>query len=115
MSAGSTESQDLEDLADLEGLVDLEDPVDLEDRAAMAVKPSITVYCVPHCGHARAVLELLRRRGLPFTKHVLTPVVASEVIEAYHLYGSPVLVIDGEVTTGYARIMARIETLAASA
>ena len=76
---------------------------------------SITVFCVPHCGHARAVLELLRRRNLAFTERVLTPDAAAEVIGAYHLYGSPVLVVDGEVVTGHERIMSRIEALAASA
>lgn len=73
--------------------------------------PEITVYCVSHCGHARAVLELLRRRGLPFTQRILTPEAAQGVISAYHLYGSPVLVVNGDVITGYEQIMTRIESL----
>lgn len=73
--------------------------------------PSLTVYCVPHCGHARAVLELLRRRGLPFTQRILTPDAAQDIISAYHLYGSPVLVVNGDVITGYEQIMTRIESL----
>ena len=78
-----------------------------------ATKPSITVFCVPHCGHARAVRELLRRRNLNFTERVLSPDAAAEIINAYQLYGSPVLVINGEVITGTEPIMARIEVLAA--
>lgn len=79
-----------------------------------STKPSITVFCVPHCGHARAVRELLRRRHFDFTERVLTPDAAAEIINAYELYGSPVLVINGEVITGPERVMARIETLAAA-
>ncbi len=75
--------------------------------------PGITVYCVPRCGHARAVLDLLRRRGLAFEERDLTPEAAAGVIDAYHLYGSPVLVLAGEVLAGPAAIMARIERLAA--
>jgi len=80
----------------------------------MPVQPSITVYCVPHCGHARAVLSLLRRRGLRFEQRVLTADAAAEIIRAYHLYGSPVLVIDGEVTNGADAVLARVEALAAA-
>lgn len=85
----------------------------LSGQASMARKPEITVFCVPHCGHARAVLESLRRRGLSFTQQTLTLASAAEVIVAYHLYGSPILVINGEVITGTESILARIETLAA--
>ena len=79
-----------------------------------STKPSITIFCVPHCGHSRAVRELLRRRQLDFAERVLTPDAAAEIINAYELYGSPVLVINGEVITGQERIMARIEALAAA-
>lgn len=80
----------------------------------MAAPSKITVYCVPHCGHARAVLDLLRRRGLRFEQRALTPDAAAEVINAYHLYGSPILVINGEVVTGTEPALARIEILAAA-
>ncbi len=80
----------------------------------MGGRPAITVFCVPYCGHARAVLELLRRRRVPFTERVLTVDAADEIIHAYHLYGSPVLVINGEVITGQRQIMGRIEALAAA-
>lgn len=79
-----------------------------------ATKPSITVYCVPLCGHARAILDLMRRRGLSYHTRTLTPDAAGEVISAYHLYGSPVLVINGDVLMGQAAMMARIEDLAAA-
>lgn len=78
----------------------------------MPTTPAITVYCVPHCGHARAVLDLLRRRGLRFEQRALTPDAAAEVINAYHLYGSPLLVINGEVVNGTTAVLARIEALA---
>lgn len=75
---------------------------------------SIVVYCVPQCGHARAVLALLRRRHVPFVQRSMTPEAADEVISAYHLYTSPVMVINGEIVSGTARILARVETLAAA-
>lgn len=71
------------------------------------------MYCVPLCGHARAVLDLLRRRGMRFEQRTLTPDAAAQVISAYHLYGSPILVINGEVVTGTEPILARVEMLAA--
>ncbi len=79
----------------------------------MAGRPAITVICVPHCGHARAIRELLRRRQLPFNERLLTVEDADEVIVAYHLYGSPVLLVNGEVINGQHQIMSRIESLAA--
>ncbi len=78
----------------------------------MPTEPAITLYCVPHCGHARAVLDLLRRRGLRFEQRALTPDAAAEVISAYHLYGSPILVINGEVVNGTGAILARLEAMA---
>lgn len=75
---------------------------------------AVTLYCVPHCGHARSVLDLLRRRGLPFHQRTLTADAADEVMTAYHLYGSPVLVINGDVVTGPDAVRARIEQLAST-
>ncbi len=77
--------------------------------------PTVIVYCVPHCGHARAVLAQLRRLGIPFEQRVLTPEAADVVVAAYHLYGSPILVVDGEVVCGADRIRARVRELAAPA
>lgn len=74
---------------------------------------TITVICVPQCGHARAVRELLRRRQLPFVEQALTADDADTVIATYHLYSSPVLLINGEVISGVPEIMGRIESLAA--
>ncbi len=74
---------------------------------------TITVICVPQCGHARAVRELLRRRQLPFVEQALTADDADTVIATYHLYCSPVLLINGEVISGVPEIMGRIESLAA--
>ena len=79
----------------------------------MPTQALITVYCVPHCGHARAVLDLLQRRGLRYEQRTLTPDAAAEVISMYHLYGSPILVINGEVVTGTEPILARVEMLVA--
>lgn len=80
----------------------------------MAFKPSITLYCVPHCGHARAVIELLRRRHLPFTQRIITSDAAAEITGTYQLYGSPILLLDREVLTGTEAILARLEALAAA-
>jgi arsenate reductase-like glutaredoxin family protein len=73
---------------------------------------TVIVYCVPHCGHARAVLAQLRRLKIPFEQRVLTPEAADAVVAAYHLYGSPILVVDGEVVCGADPIRARLEQLA---
>lgn len=80
----------------------------------MPTQPSIIVYCVPQCGHARAVIELLRRRHLPFMQRIITSDAAAEITGTYQLYGSPILVIEGEVLTGTDAILARIEGLAAA-
>lgn len=77
--------------------------------------PTVIVYCVPHCGHARTVLGELRRCGIPFEQRSLSPEAAEEIVAAYHLYGSPILVVDGEVVCGLDRIRARVRELAAGA
>ncbi len=59
------------------------------------------------------MLELVRRRGLTFERRTLTPEAADEVIDAFHLYGSPILCLDGEVVCGTEPILARIHTLVA--
>ncbi len=79
----------------------------------MSHRPSITIICVPDCGHARAVRELLRRRKLRFTERRLTAEDANQIIASYHRYGSPLLLINGEVINGQEPIMRRIESLAA--
>jgi glutaredoxin len=83
-----------------------------EAVAGAPTVPTVIVYCVPHCGHARAVLADLRRRGIPFEQRTLTAESADAVIAAYHLYGSPILLIDGEVVCGADRIRARVRELA---
>jgi hypothetical protein len=60
------------------------------------------------------VLALLRRRSVAFVQRTLTPDAAAEVISAYQLYTSPILVINGEVVSGTASILARVETLDAA-
>ncbi len=80
----------------------------------MLARDAITVICVPHCGHASTVRNLLRRRRLPFVEHALTLDGASEVSATYHVYGSPVLVLNGEAIVGMPAIMNRIQSLVAA-